>query len=225
MNRTVVYLFICVLMSCYAGNEEASEGGLTKLTVEIRGSNEIDSLIVFDKMNSWEILTTLDFTETNFATGVLDIPSYKVYQLYKFSNGNQASFGEIVLDDSQHVKMYLDGSKPFETRSYKGELMEANNHLSRLNCEEYILGNKIQVGLEDVQLNELIAKAHKRIDLNAKSIEDSDTIVRYVSEKFNVFTSTARPLAVLEADAEMRRKYETFSKASACTTAASLTRW
>ena len=180
------------LLSCNTENEVNSEEKMTLITVEISGANEIDSLIVYDKTNSWEIITTLYFTKSNTASDTLDINAFKVYQLYKFSNGNQSSFGEIILGNKQHVQMQLEGSKPYKTRSYKGDLNKINNYLSCLNYEEYALGIEIQDGLDDIQLKKIIAKSSAEIDRGAQSLDDSDTIIRYVSNQFDEFISTLK---------------------------------
>ena len=179
-------------MACES-NQETKEIDETSLfTVELNGKSKPDSIILYDKTNAWEVISTLKFLKGNIATDTLKIDQSKILQIYTFTQGKQASFGEFIASDKKPIKMQIDAKNLFESRHFTGEYQDANNYLSFISFQQNKLSKSILIGLDSLTLESSIKLADKNIKNKGEGLISPDTIAQYGLNQFIKFTDILR---------------------------------
>ena len=191
-KRITILPILALFIGCENEQKIDEQEDISLFTVEITGEHKLDSIILYDKSNGWEVISTLRFLKTRIAYDTLDIDQSKILQIYTFSDGNQASFGECIVSNKKAITMQIDTDHPFESRSYTGDYQEANNYLSFVSFQQNKLSKSILDGLDSVTLESSIKLAQKNIEQRAAEVTEPDSIVQYTSGQFSNFADILR---------------------------------
>ena len=182
---SLVILMSCFCISCK--NDPISNK--TIISVSITNHKNIDSLIVYDKTNSWHIASCIRFTKGSKAMDTLVDIEQKLYQLYLFSAGKQSSFGEIVLSPNSAITLELNENAPYASATYSGDHNNSNNYLAFLSKTEKALSNKVMKGLDTAVLEDLLIQNKSFIKDKAFELKISDSIASTGLKQFEDFSS------------------------------------
>ncbi len=191
-KRMMVLPMIVMFIACESNQEVQEQEDVPLFKVELTGKSQLDSIILYDKSNAWEVISTLRFSQSDIDSDTLKIDQSKILQMYTFTEGKQASFGEFIASDKKAITMQINTDHPFESRSYIGEYREANNYLSFISFQQDKLSKSILDGLDTVILESSINLAQKSIQHRAEKVSKPDSIVEYSSEQFTKFTDILR---------------------------------
>ena len=164
------------------------KNSLSLIEVTIKNHAAIDSIIVYDKENSWKIKTCLRFGKSNYVTDTLNILTSKLYPLYMFSGGEQLQLGEVILSQTSKISITLDENNPFETINFKGDYKVDNNFLAFSKNQQNILSEKVKEGVETKKLELDIIEKRNLITKQGDVSKTSDSLKTYVFGAFDIFS-------------------------------------
>jgi thiol-disulfide isomerase/thioredoxin len=191
-KRMMILPMIVMFIACESNQEVQKQEDVPLFKVELTGKSQLDSIILYDKSNAWEVISTLRFSQSDIDSDTLKIDQSKILQMYTFTEGKQASFGEFIASDKKAITMQINTDHPFESRSYSGDYSEANNYLSFISFQQDKLSKSILDGLDTIILESSINLAQKSIQQRAAKVSKPDSIVEYSSEQFTKFTDILR---------------------------------
>ncbi|PQB05730.1 TlpA family protein disulfide reductase [Aureitalea marina] len=195
-NKTVVImltnvlktsLFIFLLSTLILGCEEERENPFSVLEVNIANQQFLDSLIIYDKDESWEVKSIIRFTESNSVIDTLNILQTKRYQIYSFISGNQGEMGELLISPNSKISLSIDENQLFESISYSGNFKLPNNFLAYSKKHQNQLSEMVRNGIEQEDLEISIDERSKLIHEKGKALDIVDSLSTYVDRKFNKF--------------------------------------
>lgn len=181
----IIVLILCSCLSC----KNDTTSNKTIISVAITNHKNIDSIIVYDKTNSWHIASCIRFAKSSRATDtVIDI-EHKLYQLYLFSAGKQSSFGEIVLSPNSNITLKLNENAPYASATYSGDHNNSNNYLAFLSKTEKALSTKIMKGMDTAVLKDLLIQNKSFIKDKGFALKIPDSIASTGLKQFEDFSS------------------------------------
>lgn len=181
-----------MFIACESNQEVKEQEDVPLFKVELTGKSQLDSIILYDKSNAWEVISTLRFLQSDIDSDTLKIDQSKILQIYTFTKGKQASFGEFIASDKKAITMQIDTDHPFESRSYTGDYHETNNYLSFISFQQDKLSKSILNGLDTAILESSINLAQKSIQQRTTAVSEPDSIVEYSSVQFSKFADILR---------------------------------
>ena len=186
-------LILIILVSSCTSSTSVSEKEQEKKTfsVNIKNYGGIDSLVIYDKSESWKIMRSIHILDGN---GITDLSEFRLkrYQLYLFSQGNQESFGELVIDSNSSLTLEFDERNLFQSIRFVGSYEECNNLLAYTFGIQKDLSEQIKIGLDTNYLDSLINSSISSITKQADVLEVEDSLKSYVSKQFLTFSQVLK---------------------------------
>ena len=180
-------IMLILLLSCC---NDTNKSKYATVNVSFKTIKPIDSLIIYDKENSWEIKSKLDLSNKTFDT--LSIVEKKLYTIYSFKNGKQGVLSEVILSPESYTKMSLKKGGLFGEVTYAGTFAKSNNFLAFYKRNSDELSEKIKSGVQPDILENYIQNKKQLIMNEGISKKVSDTLVSYVIDKYDAFSSTLK---------------------------------
>ena len=100
-------ILLVLISSCSKNHTNIS----SVIEVKTQKNSDLDSLIIYDKENSWEIKSCLRFINSKTAIDTLSMLDTKIHKMYAFRNGVQSDFGEILLSPNSKIKLSIEQKK------------------------------------------------------------------------------------------------------------------
>ena len=180
---------LCAYSSCEKNNPVSNK---TVLSIAIKNHKNIDSIVVYDKSNSWHIASCIRFTESSKSKDTLLNIEQKIYQLYVFSEDKQLSFGEVLLSPNSKITLEIDENTPNASATYSGDHNNINTYLAFKANAEKQLSNTIMPGIETTALDELIHKTNTEITNTGLKLQTPDSIANKGIQQFEDFSAILR---------------------------------
>ncbi len=150
----------------------------------------VDSLIIYDKENSWEIKSKLNLN--NKKPDTLKITEKKLYTIYSFINGKQGVLSEVILSPDSNIKMNLKKGSVFGQVNFSGTYATSNNFLAFYKKNSDELSEKIKTGIQPKNLENQIKNKKDLIKEEGISKKINDTLITYVMDQYDAFSSTLK---------------------------------
>ncbi|AUC15499.1 hypothetical protein BTO06_10260 [Tenacibaculum sp. SZ-18] len=180
----IIILLSNLILSC----EDKKENTFSVLQVSIKNHKQLDSLIIYDKENSWEIKSTIRFKQSNSVTDTLNISETKRYEIYSFIDGKQGSLGELFISSNSNIILSIDENQLFESVNYSGSFETPNNFLAFSKNYQNELTQIVRNGIEEDKLENMIKEKSNLINEKGKALKIVDSLSSYVDQKFNDFS-------------------------------------
>lgn len=180
----IIFLLSTLILSC----EEEIENPYSIIKVVVKNQKLLDSLIIYDKDESWEIKSIIRFKQSNSVIDTMNILETKCYQIYSFINGKQGDMGELLISQNSKIDLLIDEKQFFESINYSGNFKSSNNFLAYSKKCQNELSQMVRNGIEQKELEILIDKRSKLINEKGKALNIVDSLSTYVSIKFNEFS-------------------------------------
>ena len=136
--------------------------GTAFVNVQISNKTLIDSLVIYDKENSWKIKSSLKFKGGNIEFDTLYGIENKVYSLYIFINGKQNELGKIELSPNNTFSFQLDERMPYSSIRYTGHHANINNFMAFISNQQFELSQTLDDLITQDSL-ELLIKEKKAL--------------------------------------------------------------
>jgi thiol-disulfide isomerase/thioredoxin len=185
LKSSPIILFLVLILS---GCGEERKSSFSELEVNVTNHQLLDSLIIYDKEESWEIKSTLRFKESNRVLDTMNILEKKLYQIYLFSDGNQLELGELMVSQNSKIVLTINENKPFESINYTGNFELSNNFLAYSRKHQHQLSQMVPNGIEQAELEILLKKKKNLISDKGDSLNIVDSLNTYTLEKFDQFS-------------------------------------
>ena len=166
---------------------EERKDSFSVIDVSIANHKLLDSLIIYDKEQSWEIKSCLRFNESHHVLDTINILENKLYQIYSFKDGNQGELGELIISPKSTITLSFDENKLFESISYTGSFDLSNNFLAYSKKYQNQLSERVRNGIAQTELEVLIKEKRDLIIKKGTSLNIIDSLNTYVKEKFDQF--------------------------------------
>ena len=186
MQKTLI-VFISALLIYSCSTE--TEAPVSVITVNVDNQQLLDSLIVYDKDNSWENKAIIRFKTSNKVIDTMPILEKKRYQIYSFTNGKQDELGELMLSPNSKVSITINEQKPFESIAYSGTFSLSNNYLAYAKNYQHQLTEMVRNGIAQAAIERLITKKKELIIKKGDSLNIPDSLKAYVIEKYDNFSA------------------------------------
>jgi len=179
-----ILLSFFILCSC------SSESKQTTLAVNIPIDQlgNVDSLVVYNKYNSWEILHSFRLISKEDSEATISLENPLIGQLYLFTEDGQQPIGELYLASNSTINLSFNPKNPIESLRFSGDFSETNNYLAAKAKSEFILSELAKQGGETSQLNNAISSAKESLGSSLNSENIPDSIYSYVNTNFDSFT-------------------------------------
>ena len=186
MNKPsiIIVLLSIIVFSC----KEEIKAPFSIIEVNITNQQAQDSLIIYDKEQSWEVKTTIRFNESRSVKDTMNILENKIYKIYSFSNGKQGELGELFISSNSIIGMSIDENKLFESLTYTGSFKVPNNFLAYSKKHQNELSNIVRNGIEQKELDILIQEKGDLINKKGISLNIVDSLSTYVKVEFDKFS-------------------------------------
>ena len=178
-------LLLVLISSCSKNRTNIS----SVIEVNIDKNSDLDSLIIYDKENSWEIKSCLRFINTRTVIDSLSISDQKIYQVYAFRKGMQSEFGEILIAPDSNINLNIEENKPTHDAIYKGTFEIPNNFLAYAKKVKNELTNWVRKGIDSASLNLKIAQNKDLIVKKSNTLNIVDSLKIDAFEKFDAFSN------------------------------------
>ena len=186
--RITSLLISFLIISC----QEEPKKNISTVSVEIINNETIDSLIIYNKENSWEILSCLRFKNSNKILDTLNIKETKTYPVYSFKNGIQGEIGELILSPDSEVVVSMNDNNIFESIDYSGSFELENDFLAFSKKQQNQLSEMVKQGIENDALATKISDKKVLIAKEGNTLKITDSINTYVVDKYNQFSNTLK---------------------------------
>ncbi len=153
---------------------------------------KMDSLVVYNKYNSWEILHSFKLNSQENSEVKLNLAHPLIGQLYLFTGEEQKPIGEIYLASNSAINMSFNPEHPVMSLLFSGDFSEVNNYLTARAKSEYNLSQLAKEGGDSSELQNAISTAKKSLGPNQNSEEIPDSIYFYVNTNFDSFSDILR---------------------------------
>jgi len=183
-SSTILFLLSILVLSC----KKTETKNISTIEVSIVNHKSLDSLIIYDKENSWEKKTTLRFKNSKSIIDTLDIKENKLYQVYMFLGGNQKELGELLISTNSNVMISIDENSPYNSIEYNGNFDTANNFIAFSNKHQNQLTEMVRNGIEQAPLETQINEKGNLINEKGVSLKVVDSLKLYVAQKFEKFS-------------------------------------
>ncbi len=129
MKNIILSSLVCLLGFVHCTTNKKPING-AKLDITINGEDAIDSLIVYDKENSWDIMSSYRFANTKMVADTLQVTQNKIYKMYFFTDGMQRELGEIYLGPNSKNAFQMDKNDPYASINFQGTYATINNYFA-----------------------------------------------------------------------------------------------
>jgi thiol-disulfide isomerase/thioredoxin len=185
---TTSLLLSLLIISC----QEERKKNVSTINIEITNNESLDSLIIYNKENSWEVMTCLRFKNSNKILDTLNIKETKLYPVYSFKNGIQGEVGELILSSNSQVGVSMNDKNIFETINYSGSFELENDFLAYSKKQQNQLSDMVKKGIENEVLASRIEEKKELIIKEANTLKITDSINTYVIDRYNQFSKTLK---------------------------------
>ena len=185
IKPSVIFFLIFISIS---GCKEKIKSPFSVIEVKVTNHKLLDSLIIYDKEMSWEIMSNLRFTESNLVVDTMNILENKLYQIYLFKEGIPVDLGELIISPNSKIALTINESKPFESINYTGNFELSNNFLAYSKKYQNQLSEIVRNGIEQKELKILIDEKSDLINQKGRSPNIVDSLSTYVKVSFNKFS-------------------------------------
>ena len=183
LKLLITFLLVSFLIiSC----QEEPKNNISTVSFEITNNETIDSLIIYNKENSWEVLTCLRFTNSNKILDTLNIKEIKPYPVYSFKNGVQGEVGELILSPDSEVVVSMNDNNIFESIDYSGSFELENDFLAFSKKQQNQLSEMVKKGIENDALASKISEMKILITKEGNTLKITDSINTYVVVQCNI---------------------------------------
>jgi len=186
IKTSIIALLLSIIVF---GCKQEINKTLSIIEVNVTNQQSLDSLIIYDKENSWEIKTTLRFQESNSVKDTMNILESKIYQIYSFSNGKQAELAELLISPNSIISLSMDENQLFESITYNGTFKISNNFLAFSKKYQNQLSHLVRNGIAQKELEILINEKGDLINEKGISLNVVDSLNTYVKMKFEKFSN------------------------------------
>jgi len=183
-SSSIVILLVLIISGCAKERKNL----FSVMEVNVTNHQFLDSLIIYDKEESWEIKSTLRLNESNRVLDTINILENKLYQIYSFTDGNQGELGELIISPNSKITLTINENKPFESLNYTGSFGLSNNFLAYSKKYQNQLSEMVPNGIEQAELEILIHEKEDLIIEKGASLNIVDSLNTYVIENFNQFS-------------------------------------
>lgn len=183
-SATILFLLSILILSC----KKTETKDISTIEVAIVNQQSLDSLIIYDKENSWEKKTTLRFKNSKSIIDTLAIKENKLYQVYMFIDGNQKELGELLISPNSSVMITIDETSPYESIEYTGNFDTTNNFIAFSNKHQNQLTEMVRSGIEQAPLETQLNEKSNLIKDKGVSLKIADSLKLYVAQKFEKFS-------------------------------------
>lgn len=188
MRNVFLSFLVCVLFFVHCTSNENPLNG-AKLDVTINSEDVIDSLIVYDKENSWDIMSCYRFANTKMVADTLQATQNKIYKMYFFTDGMQRELGEIYLGPNSKNAFQMDKNDPYASINFQGTHAAINNYFAYARNLENILSEQVKNGISQEDLQVELAEKKEMVLQKGKKEQITDSLIDYANNKFEKFSS------------------------------------
>ncbi len=174
-----------LIISC----QEEPKNNISTVNVKIINNETLDSLIIYNKENSWEVMSCLTFKNSNKILDTLDIKETKIYPVYSFKNGIQGEVGELILSPDSKVIVSMNDNNIFESIDYSGSFEIENDFLAFSKKQQNQLSEIVKKGIENDALASRINENKALIIKEGNTLKITDSINTYVVDQYNQFSN------------------------------------
>jgi thiol-disulfide isomerase/thioredoxin len=160
----------------------------TIVKMELINKNKLDSIVVFDKENSWKIITTFKFKNTNIESKTLLDLTNKTYSLYSYIDGKQNELGKIYLESNSNTSIRINEDSIFESLQYSGDLAPINNFIAFTFYQQNILSETIKKMYSQIDLEKQIIEKRGFIIEKSKNLISYENIIEETLINFDSFS-------------------------------------
>ena len=183
-SSSIILLLVLIISGC----AKERKNPFSVMEVNVTNHQFLDSLIIYDKEESWEIKSTLRLNESNRVLDTMSILENKLYQIYSFTDSNQGELGELIISPNSKITLTINENKPFESLNYTGSFGLSNNFLAYSKNHQNQLSEMVRNGIEQAELEILIHEKEDLITEKGASRNIVDSLNTYVIENFNQFS-------------------------------------
>jgi len=183
-----ILLSFFILCSCSSESKET----VLSVNIPVDQLGKIDSLVVYNKYNSWEILHSFRLTSQEDSEATLSIENPLISQLYLFTEDGQQPIGELYLASNSTINLSFNPKNPIESLRFSGDFSETNNYLAARAKSEFVLSELAKQGGDTSQLNKAISSAKESLNYGQNAEEIPDSIYSYVKTNFDSFSDILR---------------------------------
>ena len=180
----IIFLVSTLILGC----KEEIKNPLSVIEVNVINHQLLDSLIIYDKDKSWEIMSVLRFEESNIGIDTMNILENKLYQIYSFIDGKQGELGELVISKNSKTVLSINEKELFTSIDYSGNFELSNNFLAYSKKYQNQLSEMVRNGIEQEELQILINEKGELINEKGISLNIVDSLSTYVKVKFSEFS-------------------------------------
>jgi thiol-disulfide isomerase/thioredoxin len=138
------YLYLC---EKYSDNSAIStqtiNSGIAIINAEITNKTLLDSIVIYDKENSWKIKSSLKFINGKIEFDTLNGIENKIYSVFIFINGKQSELGKIDLSPNHTASFQLDEQMPNASIRYFGHHANINNFMAFISNQQFQLSQSL----------------------------------------------------------------------------------
>ena len=151
------YLYLC---EKYSDNSvisiQSQSLGTAFINAEITNKTSLDSIVIYDKENSWKIKSSLKFKNGNIEFDTLNGIENKIYSVYIFINGKQNELGKIEMSPNHTFSFQLDERMPHTSIRYSGHHANINNFMAFISKQQFQLSQTLDDTITQDSLELLI---------------------------------------------------------------------
>ncbi len=186
-----IFPILFSLFFLYSCSSESKDAMLT-VNIPMDELGKVDSLVVYNKYNSWEILHSFKLTSPENSKAIISIENPLIGQLYLFSKDGQQPIGEMYLASNSLLKISFNPQNPIESLHFSGDFSETNNYFARRAKSELTLSELAKQESSSSELNNAIRSAKESLDSSKNSEKIPDSIYSYVDTNFDSFSDILR---------------------------------
>ncbi len=183
----VMFLIVCAL-ACAPGDE----ADYSQVTVNIDNYKDLDSLVIYDKENSWAIKSSFRFESSGRASNTFSVTERKIYPMYIFLRGEQSKLGELLMGSSSSINITVDEKHPHQMLKVSGDYTELNNTLALSHSLQFELSSAVRAGMSSERLVEKIEETRGVLLLSVRASNSSDNLLERVMDDFDDFSETLK---------------------------------
>ena len=169
------YMYLCEKYPDNSAIANSKQDATVIINAQISNKTSLDSLVIYDKENSWKIKSSLKFKNGNIEVDTLNGIENKIYSLYIFINGKQNELGRIELSPNHTVSIQLDEQMPYASIRYLGHRANINNFMAFISMQQFQLSQT---------LNDIITQESLELLINEKKV-----LITQEASKFKVSES------------------------------------
>jgi thiol-disulfide isomerase/thioredoxin len=185
------YLYLCEKYSDNLALTNSKQSPGTAIVIaQITNKTFLDSLVIYDKENSWKIKSSLKFKNGNIEFDTLNEIENKIYSVYIFINGKQNELGKIELSPNQTVSLQLDEQMPNASIRYLGYHANINNFMAFISNKQFQMSQTLDDIISQDSLEFLISENKALIIEEGSKFKVTDSSLNSNLSDFDNFCKT-----------------------------------